>query len=440
MRHRIFIGSSKEELRVANAIQRNLVEYGHIVKVWNQGVFSPGKAPLETLIGALDKFDAAVFVFAPNDLLRIRQKQYQTVRDNVVFELGLFTGRLGRDRTFWVVPTGETDIRTASDLLGITPAEYTPPDDGDWVAALAVACHEIHESLAEAAVSRGRNQPPLASAVFLECAPMLNKVMERLAEVSVRDGDDCDKSLKSSTLGRFHVQLAAKSELTVTYGRIEDCPCEDSRTVVVLPANEFLDDACITDSASALGAFVKRRFGDAIDEFTQLIVRARRELPSVFVEREKGKYQESYGVGTSLYLPAPLLEQPVSVILTAVTRKRAGEGIKAEASYILACLNSISRIMNDEKLTDVYLPLLGSGHGDLKNDVALFCLISGISIIADIRHAHLVLFQKDADSAPLIEPAALKGILARFGPVTLPAERPPSDQRQRSANSSSPKF
>ena len=54
----------------------------------------------------------------------------------------------------------------------------------------------------------------------------------------------------------------------------------------------------------------------------------------------------------------------MNLIMTAATRKRAGEGIKAEPSYVLSCLTSISRIMNDEKLTDVYLPLLGSGHGD----------------------------------------------------------------------------
>ena len=66
------------------------------------------------------------------------------------------------------------------------------------------------------------------------------------------------------------------------------------------------------------------------------------------------------------------------------------------------------------------MPLLGSGHGDLANEVALFGLISGVSTMADIRHAHVVLFQKDAHSVPLIEPAALKRILARFGAVILP--------------------
>jgi hypothetical protein len=246
---------------------------------------------------------------------------------------------------------------------------------------------------------------------------MLNRMMERLADAVIHDGGVPDESPEPSVLRKFHVQLAARSELTVAYGRIEDSPCEDSRTVVVLPANEFLDDACITDSRSALGAFVKHHFGDTIDGFKRLIADKRRELPSGVVERETGTYQECYGVGASLFVPAPF-GRPMNLILTAVTRKRAGEGIKSEPSYILACLNSISRIMNDEKLTDVYLPLLGSGHGDLTNEVALFSMVSGLSTIVDIRRAHIVLFQKAAGTPPLVQPAEIRRMLARFGPVT----------------------
>jgi Predicted nucleotide-binding protein containing TIR-like domain/Domain of unknown function (DUF6430) len=414
MRHRIFVGSSKEELTLANAIQKNLAQYGHTVKVWNQGIFSLGKAPLEALIAALDKFDAAVFVFAPNDLVRIREKQLQAVRDNVVFELGLFTGRLGRDRTFWLVPNSEADVRTVSDLLGITPAEYTPPDDGDWVAAVAVACNEIHESLSESAVNRGRHDPPLASTVFTGCVPLVNRVMEHLAAGAGRDPQTAEHLVETVASGKgFRIRFADNSDLTVTYGRLEECAYEDPRSAVVLPANEFFDDACITDDRSALGSFVKHRFGDRLDELTRIVARLRNERPGTVVERESGKYQESYGVGTSIYLPSPL-QQPIQLILTAVTRKRAGEGIKAEPAYILACLHSIGRIINDEKLTDVYLPLLGSGHGDLTNEVALFCLVSGLSTMVDIKHAHVVVFQRDRDSPPPVAPSILKRMLAHF--------------------------
>lgn len=414
MRHRIFVGSSKEELRIANAIQRNLVDHGHVVKVWNQGIFGIGKAPLEALIAALDKFDAAVFVFAPNDLLKIRERQYQAVRDNVVFELGLFTGHLGRDRTFWLVPSGEDEMRTASDLLGIMPAEYTPPDDGDWPGALAVACHGIHDSLEASAINRGRHHVPLPGGVFLECAPMLNKVMERMAEATTRSGDQLSRdATPSGARGQFRVKLANRSDLTVAYGRIEDCSFDHGQSVLVLPANEFLDDECITDVRSALGSFVQHHFADRMDEFKRLIARLRAELPAAVVEREAGRFQESFGVGTSLFIREPL-GRSMNLILTAATRKRAGEGIKAEPSYVLACLNSISRIMNDEKLTDVYLPLLGSGHGDLTNEVALLCLITGISTLADIRHAHVVLYQRSATSEPSIAATVVDRMLAHF--------------------------
>jgi predicted nucleotide-binding protein len=159
MRHRIFVGSSTEDLTLANAIQLNLSRQGHTVKVWDQGVFAVGKNILEGLIHALDDYDAAVFVFAPNDLVSIRGQHFDAVRDNVVFELGLFTGKLGRDRTFWVVPQGQKQLRLASDLLGVVPAEYVEPRDGDWVNALSVACLKVHHALIESARRRGSDHP-----------------------------------------------------------------------------------------------------------------------------------------------------------------------------------------------------------------------------------------------------------------------------------------
>jgi Predicted nucleotide-binding protein containing TIR-like domain len=62
MRRRIFVGSSTEDLRLANAHQRNLVNCGHTVTVWNQGTFSIGRTVFDSLLAALEKVDAAVFV------------------------------------------------------------------------------------------------------------------------------------------------------------------------------------------------------------------------------------------------------------------------------------------------------------------------------------------------------------------------------------------
>jgi hypothetical protein len=56
-----------------------------------------------------------------DDKSRSRGKWEMSPRDNVVFELGLFMGRLGRDRTFYVFEKG---IKLPSDLLGVTLPQF----------------------------------------------------------------------------------------------------------------------------------------------------------------------------------------------------------------------------------------------------------------------------------------------------------------------------
>ena len=56
-----------------------------------------------------------------------------------------------------------------------------------------------------------------------------------------------------------------------------------------------------------MGAFVTHHFDRQVDDFTKLVAKGRATLPPPkFVEREEGLYQESYGVGTSLWLDRPL--------------------------------------------------------------------------------------------------------------------------------------
>jgi hypothetical protein len=412
MRHRIFVGSSSEEVVLANAIQKNLVNSGHTVKVWNQGIFTIGKNAFESLLQALDKFDAAVFVFAPNDLVTIRGQNFDSVRDNVVFELGMFTGRLGRDRTFWVVPKGQSQLRIASDLLGVLPAEYVQPQDGDWTAALAVPCGDIHDALMESARDRGRHGSPLSSARAAFCIHHINDVLEHLTSTVHTNAVSVDEDLiQTLPSGDLRVSLSNKADITISFGRIEDFTPDDPSSVVALPANEFFDDACITDWASALGAFVKRHFSDRIDHFKTLVAKQRSQLAPTFVEREEGLYQESYGVGATIRL-SPWPQSESSVLLCAVTRKRSGEGIKAEPTYIFAGVQSICRIMNDNKLTQLHVPLLGSGHGDMSSEAALLCLLLAVVTMPDILHTNIVIFRKTPDSPPEIAPAVARKLLA----------------------------
>jgi hypothetical protein len=147
LKPRVFIGSSAEQLDLAYAIQEGL-EHDVEPTVWSQDVFVPSRTAMASLIDQLDDSDFGIFVLTPDDVTTIRDVQKQTVRDNVVFELGLFIGRLGSDRCFLIVPRGLDDLHLPTDLLGITPATYDAErQDGNLVAALGPACSRIRKSI-----------------------------------------------------------------------------------------------------------------------------------------------------------------------------------------------------------------------------------------------------------------------------------------------------
>ena len=379
----------------------------------NQGIFAIGKHAIESLLVALDNFDAAVFLFTPSDLISIRGNEFEAVRDNVVFELGLFTGRLGRDRTFWIAPHGQTQLRIASDLLGVVPAEYSRPNDDDWAAALSVATDQIHHMLMDSARSRGAHFSPLCQPTTANVLPKLNQVLEGLARTltSNRPLPPSDGVEALPRGAGFLIHPTNRSKLTVTFGRIEDCSREEVGSVVALPANEFLDDECLTDDRSALGAFVRQCFGDRLSDFQTLVAEQRARLKPALVERETGVYKESYGVGASLYFDRPLGTR-CRLILCAVTRKRATEGIKAEPSYVFAGVNAICRIMSDNRLTKLHVPVMGSGHGDMANEVALLCLVLALAATPDIRDANIVVFRRTEADTPELEQETVRKILA----------------------------
>lgn len=145
MKPKLFIGSSVEGLGVAYAIQQNLVHDTEST-VWDQGVFELSRTSIESLDKVLDKSDFGVFVFSPDDITVMRKKESKTIRDNVLFEFGLFIGKLGRDRVFFVLPEGEIHIPT--DLLGVTPGKYNPNrEDESLQAATGPACNQIRQAV-----------------------------------------------------------------------------------------------------------------------------------------------------------------------------------------------------------------------------------------------------------------------------------------------------
>jgi len=144
-RPKLFVGSSSESTDVAYAIQDNLQKDAEIT-VWPQGVFKLSKPAIESLARTLAVSDFGAFVFAPDDAVRLRKKNYSAVRDNVILELGLFVGKLGIERTFIVIPGNEDDLRIPTDLTGVTPGYYDADrDDKNLQAALGPVCNQIRK-------------------------------------------------------------------------------------------------------------------------------------------------------------------------------------------------------------------------------------------------------------------------------------------------------
>lgn len=141
----VFIGSSIEGLEVARAIQSELGRDA-ACSVWNQGVFGPGSFTLEVLERQAATRDFAILVLTPDVLQSARNQTSFSPRPNVLFELGLFMGKLGRRRVF-AVQSRENRIEQPSDLLGLTLLEYDTRDTGDLQSAVGSACHHIRQAI-----------------------------------------------------------------------------------------------------------------------------------------------------------------------------------------------------------------------------------------------------------------------------------------------------
>jgi hypothetical protein len=146
---RLFLGSSSEGLQVAEVIEGHL-QLDFEVRMWNQGVFLPGHYTMDSLENAARECMFAVIVGTADDVLSKRRSRLRTIRDNLVFEFGFFSGILGRRRTVLVTPK-KVALALPSDIDGLTRATYAryagPPTSKKWLESLQVVSREITTAL-----------------------------------------------------------------------------------------------------------------------------------------------------------------------------------------------------------------------------------------------------------------------------------------------------
>lgn len=153
---RVFIGSSSEGKDVAIGLQLEL-EGLHTCEVdrWDQGLFEPSGYAIDSLVSAARRADFAVLIATPDDMTTKRSETKPTARDNVIFEFGLFTGILSRQRTFLLATDHLIDL--PSDLLGLTRLSFRHRSDGNNQAEATAAAHQVQQQIAAHGV-RARHQ------------------------------------------------------------------------------------------------------------------------------------------------------------------------------------------------------------------------------------------------------------------------------------------
>jgi CRP/FNR family transcriptional regulator, cyclic AMP receptor protein len=142
----IFIGSSSEGLEVAKLVKQGLAHSFVVPTVWTDNVFLPGHGTMEDLKKRISESDFGVLVCTGDDRVinKPRDINHLAPRDNVVLELGMCLGELGMHRTLAVQPRIK-NLKMPSDLLGITPIQYTVDDPRNLRSHIGPVCMAIRD-------------------------------------------------------------------------------------------------------------------------------------------------------------------------------------------------------------------------------------------------------------------------------------------------------
>jgi len=167
----------------------------------------------------------------------------------------------------------------------------------------------------------------------------------------------------------FRIKLDADHIINIVLGEIEAVGCNKSHVVVVLPANTSFDDDCIRDPRSALGAFVQKHFPSGITEMQRLIQdEAKKTLPNDM------SGVDNYPVGSNIFLEKPLGSN-YRIMITAITQFSQQQGFVADTESLVKCLKGIFKTSAGQRLSEIYMPVIGSGHGGLDFNMAISLIL-----------------------------------------------------------------
>jgi hypothetical protein len=123
---KLLVGSSKEGLPVAEYFKEQLSTVVDMT-LWNDNFFMPGEVAVESLEERSRQFDGALVVGTADDRVVSRGVDSASLRDNLLFEFGVFVAVFGRRRAILALE-GLGSTKVPSDLFGLTCVGFTRSD------------------------------------------------------------------------------------------------------------------------------------------------------------------------------------------------------------------------------------------------------------------------------------------------------------------------
>ena len=174
----VFIGSSSGFTDIGVEIGKALEDVA-FADLWNHSALPLTHTIFDGLLTKAQRADFGVFVFVPEDLVEREGQQYFAIRDNVLFEFGLFLGVLGRNRTFAIMPK-DSGGHVPVDLSGVLLATYDAGNP-NRASAVALACSGIH-----AQIKKRRFRRRATGRVFRNLSSASNAILRTIEESPVR--------------------------------------------------------------------------------------------------------------------------------------------------------------------------------------------------------------------------------------------------------------
>jgi hypothetical protein len=135
---KVFIGCSSESLNLAGKAKQILSKKFEVViwneSAWDNAVFRLNNNFLNDLIRASLKFDFGLLIGTTDDKVDYRGADKLQPRDNVLFELGLFIGRLGLSNCAFVV---DKKLDVLTDVQGISLARFEKDNEKSFEEAIS---------------------------------------------------------------------------------------------------------------------------------------------------------------------------------------------------------------------------------------------------------------------------------------------------------------